>query len=63
MKKGEIGGIGLSEVNANTIRKSYAVHLIAAVEVELSLFTPDPLNNGIMNTRHERMSKCSSSIY
>ncbi|RAR15234.1 pyridoxal reductase [Stemphylium lycopersici] len=53
VKKGEIGGIGLSEVNANTIRKSYAVHLIAAVEVELSLFTPDPLNNGIMNTRHE----------
>ncbi|KAL8839492.1 MAG: hypothetical protein Q9170_001715 [Blastenia crenularia] len=47
VKEGKIGGIGLSEVSANTIRKAHAVHAISAVEIELSLFTPDPLNNGI----------------
>lgn len=54
VKEGKIGGIGLSEVGANTIRKAHAVHPIAAVEIELSLFTPDPLKNGIMDTCHER---------
>lgn len=53
VKKGKLGGIGLSEVSANTIRKAHAVHPLAAVEIELSLFTPDPLKNGIMDTCHE----------
>lgn len=39
VKEGKIGGIGLSEVNANTIRRAHAVHPIAAVEIELSFFT------------------------
>jgi pyridoxine 4-dehydrogenase len=56
VQEGKIGGIGLSEVTANTIRKAHAVHPIAAVEIELSLFTPDPLNNGIMDTCQERKS-------
>lgn len=47
VKEGKIGGIGLSEVSANTIRKAYAVYPISAVEIELSLFTPNPLENGI----------------
>lgn len=47
--EGKIGGIGLSEVSANTIRRANAVYKIAAVEIELSLFTPDPLKNGIMD--------------
>lgn len=51
--EGKIGGIGLSEVNANTIRKAHAIHPIAAVEVELSLFTPDPLHNGVLQTCQE----------
>lgn len=55
VKEGKIGGIGLSEVGANTIRKAHAVHPISAVEIELSLFTPDPLNNGIADACHERM--------
>ena len=67
VKEGKIGGIGLSEVGANTIRKAHAVHPVSAVEIELSLFTPDPLNNGIANTCHERMSpwksKKSTAIY
>ncbi|KAI1463684.1 NADP-dependent oxidoreductase domain-containing protein [Daldinia caldariorum] len=45
VKECKIGGIGLSEVSANTIRKAYAVHPISAVEIELSLFTTDPLHN------------------
>jgi len=56
VKEGKIGGIGLSEVNADTIRKAHAVHPISAVEIELSLFTPDPLHNGIMEACFERMS-------
>ncbi len=56
VKEGKIGGIGLSEVNANTIRKAHAVHPISQVEIELSLFTPDPLHNGIVDTCHERES-------
>lgn len=54
IKEDKIGGIGLSEVNANTIRKAHAVHPVSAVEVELSMFTPDPSTNGIMDTCHER---------
>lgn len=54
VKEGKIGGIGLSEVNANTIRRAHAVHPIAAVEIELSLFTPDVLTNGVADTCHER---------
>ncbi|KAH7076707.1 NADP-dependent oxidoreductase domain-containing protein [Paraphoma chrysanthemicola] len=53
VKEGKIGGIGLSEVSATTIQKAHAVHPIAAVEIELSLFTPDPLKNGIMDMCHE----------
>lgn len=37
VKAGKVGGIGLSEVGATTIRKAAALHPIAAVEVELSL--------------------------
>lgn len=39
VKAGKVGGIGLSEVNGQTIRKAHAVHPIAAVELEFSLFT------------------------
>ncbi|KFA71126.1 hypothetical protein S40288_04516 [Stachybotrys chartarum IBT 40288] len=53
VKEGKIGAIGLSEVNATTIRKAHEVHPIAAVEIELSLFTPDPLVNGVSDTCHE----------
>ena len=44
---GKIGGIGLSEVDAEAIRRAVAVHPVASVEVELSLFTTDPLHNGV----------------
>ena len=54
VKEGKIGGVGLSEAGANTIRKAHAIHPIAAVEIELSLFTPDPLQNGTVDACHER---------
>ncbi|KAL8998545.1 MAG: hypothetical protein Q9169_002384 [Polycauliona sp. 2 TL-2023] len=47
---GKVGGIGLSEVDAATIRKAHAIHPIAAVEVELSLHTPEILTNGVATT-------------
>ncbi|KAJ3021980.1 Pyridoxine 4-dehydrogenase [Thoreauomyces humboldtii] len=46
VKDGTIGGIGLSEVSAATIRRAATVHPIAAVELELSLWSTGPLDNG-----------------
>lgn len=68
VKEGKIGGIGLSEVDAETIRRAYVlicgldcdfnanyysrakVHPIAAVEVEMSLWSTDILENDIAKT-------------
>ena len=47
VQEGKIGGIGLSEVRAETIAKAAKIHPIAAVEVELSLWSTDILHNGI----------------
>ncbi|KAF2182199.1 Aldo/keto reductase [Zopfia rhizophila CBS 207.26] len=47
VKAGKVGGISLSEVNANTIRKAAKVHKIAAVEAEFSLWVTDILENGV----------------
>ena len=40
--KGHVRAIGLSEVSAGTIRKAHAVHPIAAVQTEYSLWTRNP---------------------
>ncbi|KAH8693188.1 putative pyridoxal reductase [Talaromyces proteolyticus] len=50
VKEGKIGGIGLSEVDAETIRRAHKVHPIAAVEVELSLWSLDILENDVAKT-------------
>ncbi|RAK95773.1 aldo/keto reductase family protein [Aspergillus ibericus CBS 121593] len=47
VKEGKIGGIGLSEVNAETIQRAHKVHPIAAVEVELSLWDTTVLHNDV----------------
>ncbi|GAP92045.1 putative Aldo keto reductase [Rosellinia necatrix] len=47
VKQGKIGGVTLSEVNANSIRQAAKVVKVAGVEIELSLFHTDPLHNGI----------------
>lgn len=47
VKQGKIGGVALSEVNANTIREAAKITKILAVEIEISLFCTDALHNGI----------------
>lgn len=42
IEEGKIGGIGLSEVSAATLRKAAAVHPIMAVQNEYSLWTRNP---------------------
>jgi len=47
VEAGKIGGISLSEVSAESIRRAAKVAKISAVEVEFSLWSTDILNNGI----------------
>jgi aryl-alcohol dehydrogenase-like predicted oxidoreductase len=42
VKAGKVRAIGLSEVSAATLRRAHAVHPIASVQSEYSLFTRDP---------------------
>lgn len=42
VQEGKIGGIGLSEVSAATLRRAHAVHPIAALQTEYSLWTRNP---------------------
>jgi aryl-alcohol dehydrogenase-like predicted oxidoreductase len=42
VQQGKIRGIGLSEVNSDTLRKAHAVHPITALQSEYSLWTRDP---------------------
>lgn len=44
VKEGKIGGIGLSEVNGNTIRRVAKVHPIASMEIEFGLWASDMLD-------------------
>jgi pyridoxine 4-dehydrogenase len=47
VKAGKIGGYGLSEVNARTLRAAHAIYPVAAIEVEVSLFSTHTLTNGV----------------
>ncbi|OIW27109.1 Aldo/keto reductase [Coniochaeta ligniaria NRRL 30616] len=47
VNKGIIGGIGLSEVGAATIRRAAKITKIVAVEVEVSLWATHVLENGV----------------
>jgi aryl-alcohol dehydrogenase-like predicted oxidoreductase len=42
VKQGKIKHIGLSEVNAETLRKAHAVHPISALQTEYSLWSREP---------------------
>ncbi|RIV83765.1 aldo/keto reductase [Aurantiacibacter xanthus] len=42
VREGKIGGYGLSEMSAETLRTAHAVHPVAAVQVEYSLWTRNP---------------------
>jgi len=48
VRDGKVRHIGLSESAAGTIRKGHAVHPIAAVQSEYSLWTRDPEENGAL---------------
>ncbi|KAB5542786.1 NADP-dependent oxidoreductase domain-containing protein [Coniochaeta sp. 2T2.1] len=47
VRKGIIGGIGLSEVGAATIHRAAKISRIVSVEVELSLWSTHVLENGV----------------
>jgi aryl-alcohol dehydrogenase-like predicted oxidoreductase len=47
VKAGKAKHIGLSEVTVFELEKAHAIHPIAAVQSELSLWTRDPLQNGV----------------
>ncbi|KAG4424389.1 hypothetical protein IFR04_002445 [Cadophora malorum] len=47
VKAGKIGGIALSEVSADSVKRAAKVTKIVAVEVELSLWSTDILSNGV----------------
>jgi aryl-alcohol dehydrogenase-like predicted oxidoreductase len=52
VKEGKIRGIGLSEVNAITLRRAHEIHPITALQSEYSLWTRDP-EDGILQTCRE----------
>jgi aryl-alcohol dehydrogenase-like predicted oxidoreductase len=53
VEEGKIGYIGLSEASATTIRRAHAVHPIAAVQSEYSLFERGIETNGVLDTVRE----------
>jgi aryl-alcohol dehydrogenase-like predicted oxidoreductase len=53
VKQGKVRHIGLSEAASETIRRAHAVHPIAAVQTEYSLWTRDPETNGVLATCRE----------
>jgi aryl-alcohol dehydrogenase-like predicted oxidoreductase len=50
---GKVLHLGLSEAAPETIRRAHAVHPIAAVQTEYSLWTRDPERNGVLTTCRE----------
>lgn len=53
VKEGKIRCIGLSEANAEIVKRAAAVHQIAKLQIEYSLFTRDIEENGILQTCRE----------
>ena len=51
--EGKVRTIGLSEVSSETIRRAHAVHPVAAVQSEYSLWTRDVETNGVLETCRE----------
>lgn len=48
VRQGKVRNLGLSEAAPGTIRRAHAVHPIAAVQSEYSLWTRDPEENGVL---------------
>src|SRR6185436_1433836 len=52
VKAGKVRHLGLSEASPATIRRAHAVHPIAALQTEYSLWTRDP-EDGVLATTRE----------
>ncbi len=52
VREGKVRALGLSEAGSATIRRAHAVHPIAALQSEYSLWTRDP-ENGVLDTCRE----------
>jgi pyridoxine 4-dehydrogenase len=48
VKSGKIGGISVSELGAETLRKAASQFKITSLEIELSLFRTEPITNGLL---------------
>ena len=53
IQQGKVKHFGLSEANAQTIRRAHAVQPLTAVQSEYSLWTRDPEHNGVLATCEE----------
>jgi aryl-alcohol dehydrogenase-like predicted oxidoreductase len=53
VKAGKVRHIGLSEVSVSTLRKAHAVHPIASIQSEYSLWTRDPETDGVLDACRE----------
>ncbi|KAJ1949361.1 hypothetical protein FBU59_001176, partial [Linderina macrospora] len=53
VKAGKVRFLGLSECSAETLRRAYKVHPIAAVQVEYNCWTLDPEQNGLLDACRE----------
>lgn len=53
VREGKVRALGLSEASADTLRRAHAVHPIAAIQSEYSLWTRDPEENGVLETCRE----------
>lgn len=52
VQQGKVRGIGLSEVNEDTLRKAHAVHPLSALQTEYSLWSRDP-EDGVLQACRE----------
>ena len=50
VKAGKVRHIGISEASAETIQRAHAVHPLAAVQSEYSLWSREPEHNGVLET-------------
>ena len=53
VRTGKVRALGLSEAAPDTLRRAAAVHPIAALQSEYSLWTRDPETNGLLDTCRE----------
>ncbi|RZZ83656.1 aldo/keto reductase [Pseudoxanthomonas winnipegensis] len=53
VEEGKVRYLGLSEAAPDTLRRAHAVHPIAALQTEYSLWTRDPEENGVLSTVRE----------